>query len=136
MVIFGCLSVAYWVRKYFLLEMNKDYVKLAISKGLDKNTILYKHVLRNALLPFIRTIPASILTCFSGFYILEASFNIPGIGLTFMYAIQLKDIDLIRGLILFFSFLSISAHLIGDILTIIFSKKLSLYKEELKNEKQ
>lgn len=127
------LSIAYFVRKYILLEMNKDYVTFAISKGLDKNTILYRHIIRNSIVPFIRTIPTSILLCFSGFYILEASFNIPGIGLTLIYAIQLKDIDLIRGLIIFFSLLSIIAYLIGDLLTVIFKRKKSIDEGGIKN---
>ena len=135
LTICSSLSIAYFIRKYILIEMNKDYVKFAISKGLDKNTILYKHVLRNASIPFIRTIPASILMCFSGFYILEASFNIPGIGLTFIHAIQLKDVDLIRGLIIFFACLSIIAHLLGDLLTIIFKKKNDFLEEDFKDER-
>ena len=124
------LSIAYFVKKYITLELNKDYVKFAKSKGLKENHILYKHVLRNALIPFIRTIPASILVSFSGFYLLEASFNIPGAGLALIHAIRLKDISLMRGLISFFSFLSIAAFLIGDILTIIFRKKEEYVKED------
>lgn len=120
------LSIAYFVRKYILLEFDKDYVKFARSKGLSENVILFKHVLKNAIIPFIRTIPSSILMCFSGFYLLESSFNIPGIGLTLIYAVQLHDVYLIRGLIIFFSFLSVIAYLIGDILTIIFKRKTDI----------
>ena len=128
------LYIAYFVRKYILLEMDKDYIKFARSKGLPENTIFYKHAMKNAFIPFVRTIPTSILMCFSGFYMLEATFNIPGIGSTIIYAIQLKDIYLIRGLVLFFVFLSMIAHLIGDVLTIILKRKKDLKKEDLQNE--
>jgi ABC-type dipeptide/oligopeptide/nickel transport system permease component len=135
LTIVSSVSVAYFVRKYILIELDKDYVKFAISKGLNSNTILFKHVLRNAIIPFIRTIPSSILMCFSGFYILEASFNIPGVGLTLIHAIQLQDAYLIRGLIIFFIFLSMIAFLTGDVLTIIFKRKIDLSEGGFKNER-
>lgn len=128
------LYIAYFVRKYILLEMDKDYIKLARSKGLSENVIFYKHAMKNAFIPFIRTIPSSIIMCFSGFYMLEAVFNIPGIGSTIIYAILLKDIYLIRGLILFFVFISMFAYLIGDVFTIIFKRKKDLKMEAIINE--
>ena len=128
------LYIAYFVRKYILLELDKDYIKLARSKGLSENTIFYKHAMKNAFIPFVRTIPSSILMCFSGFYMLEATFNIPGIGSSIIYAIQLKDVYLIRGLVLFFVFLSMLAHLIGDALTIILKRKKDLKKEVLQDD--
>ena len=65
---------------------------------------------------------------------LEATFNIPGIGSSIIYAIQLKDVYLIRGLVLFFVFLSMLAHLIGDALTIILKRKKDLKKEVLQDD--
>lgn len=129
------ISIAYFVRKYILLELNKDYVKFAESKGFSKNYIIYKHVLRNALLPFIRTVPYSLMMCFCGYYLLEISFNVPGVGQTLIHAIQLQDTTLIRGLLLFFSFLSITAYLLGDILTLIFRRKSDYVKEGVSNER-
>jgi len=130
----SALSIAYFVKKYVSLELNKDYVIFAKSKGLDDKTILYRHVIRNALIPFLRTVPSSILLCFSGFYLFEASFNIPGAGLTLIHAIQLKDVNLIRGLITFFSSLSIISFLIGDLLTLILGRKMEYRKEMAKHE--
>ena len=124
------LYIAYFVRKYTLLELNKDYVKFARSKGLSENRILFKHVLRNSMIPLIRTIPSSILMCFCGFYLLEVSFNIPGIGQTLIYAIKIQDVNLIRGLLLFFSTLSITAFLLGDLLTDFFKRKKDFVKED------
>ena len=133
--IISSISIAYFVRKYILIELNKDYVKFAKSKGFSQNYIIYHHVLRNALIPFLRTIPYSIMMCFCGYYLLEISFNVPGVGQTLIYAIRLQDTNLIRGLLLFFSFLSISAYLTGDILTIIFRRKSDYIKEVPKNER-
>lgn len=130
------ITIAYFVRKYISIELNKDYVKFARSKGFSENYILYKHVLRNAFIPFIRTIPYSLMMCFCGYYLLEISFNVPGIGQTLIQAIKLQDIPLIRGLLLFFSFLSICAYLIGDILTILYVKKNDYAMEVNSNERQ
>jgi len=132
LTISSSISIAYFVKKYILIELNKDYVKFARCKGLSENTILFKHVLRNSIIPFIRTIPYSILACFSGYYLLEASFNIPGIGQTLIYAIKLHDIYLIRGLLILFSFLSVIAYLSGDLLMILFERKKVHLKEDLK----
>ena len=120
--LWGCFTVAYWVNKYISLEASKDYVKFALSKGLSQNHIFYKHIMKNALIPLIRTIPTSLVLCLSGFYLLEAAFNIPGIGLTLITAINLQDVYLVQGLILFFSFLSILAYLTGDIITILLNE--------------
>ena len=129
------LSIAYFIKKYIQIELNKDYVIMARAKGLTERNILYNHVLRNAMIPFYRTIPYSILTCFSGYYILEATFNIPGIGQTLFYAIQLKDVELIRGIILFFSFTSIIAYLLGDAVSLLATHGFKCDLEEKENER-
>lgn len=128
------IAIAFWVKKYILLEANKDYVKFAISKGLDEKTIFYKHIIKNALIPLIRTIPTSLAACLIGFYLLESAFGIPGSGLTLINALNLQDIYLIQGLILFFSTLSITSYLIGDLITVLLDHRVSLYKEGDKHE--
>lgn len=127
------LSIAYFIKKYIQIELNKDYVTMAKAKGLTEKEILHNHVLKNAMIPFYRTIPYSILICFSGYYILETTFNIPGIGQTLFYAIQLKDINLIRGIILFFSCTSLMAYLLGDIVSILATHGFKYNLEEKKN---
>ena len=126
----GCFSVAHWVKKYIVIEMNNDYVSYARSKGLSEKYIFYKHVMRNALIPLVRTIPTNLVNCLCGFYLLEAAFAIPGIGLTLTMAINLQDVYLAQGLIIFFSFLSISAYLVGDLITVLIDKRVSLAKEK------
>lgn len=125
----GCFHIAYWVHRYISLELDKDYVKFALAKGITYNRIFYKHVTRNALIPLIRTIPTSIALSLSGFYLLEASFNIPGIGLTLISAINLQDVYLAQGLILFFSSICVLAYLAGDIITTLLDNRVKLSKE-------
>lgn len=126
----GCFSVALWVKKYILIEYKKDYVTLSIAKGLNSNKVFTKHVFKNAIIPLIRNIPSSLVACISGFYLLEATFSIPGVGLTLMKAIGLEDVYLILGLTLFISFLSITAYFFGDIITIFLDSRVSFRKEE------
>lgn len=134
-VFLGSLSVAYWTKKYLILELDKDYVKFAISKGLDEKYIFYKHVFKNALQPLLRTIPTSLFACLCGYYLLELTFNIPGIGLTLITAINLNDIYLVLGLILFFSFFSVLSYFLGDMIAIILDKRIMNRKRGDKNEK-
>lgn len=126
--------IPHWVKMYVQTEMNKDYVKFAYSKGLDERYIFRKHIMKNALIPLIRTIPTSLLLCITGNYILEVTFNIPGSGSALVSAIKLNDVYLIEGLILFFSFLSVFAYLIGDILSILLDPRIK-YMEECQNER-
>ena len=123
------LAVAYWVKKYILIEANSDYVKLAVAKGLDDKTIFYKHIVRNALIPLVRTIPTSLVHCLCGFRLIEAVFNIPGVGLTLITAINLQDVYLAQGLILFFTICSVFAYFIGDLITVILDKRTTLQKD-------
>lgn len=124
-VLCGSLGIAYWVKKYILLESRKDYVKFAISKGIPEKDVFYKHILRNALIPLIRTIPTSLALCLCGNYLLELTFNIPGIDLTMISAISLNDTYLILGLTLFFSFFSIFSYFISDLLAYLLDKRIS-----------
>ena len=133
LVLFGSCLTAYWVKRYILLESNKDYVKFALSKGIDENTIFYKHIIRNALIPLIRTMPTSLAACICGYHLIEATFNIPGIGYTLITAINLQDIYLVQGLILFFSTFSVLSYLLGDLISVIFDKRIS-FREVAKHE--
>lgn len=134
-IIFGSITIAYWVKKYILLESEKDYVKFAVSKGLSSNRIFYNHIVRNALTPLIRTIPTSLALSLCGYYFLEATFNIPGIGFTLITAINSQDIFLVQGIILCFSFVSVFSYLLGDIIAILMDKRILMYKEVERNEK-
>lgn len=129
LVFWGCFNNAYWVKRYVSVELDKDYVKLAIAKGLPPNVVFYKHIMKNALIPFIRTIPTAIGSSIKGFYLLEAVFNIPGAGLAILSSIKLQDVYLVQGFILFYSFISLCSHLLGDLITILLDKRVSLGKE-------
>ena len=87
------------------------------------------------MIPLIRTIPTTLAQCVSGYYLLEATFNIPGIGLTLISAINLQDVYLVQGLIIFFSFISVFAHLLGDLIALFMDKRVCYTREVKNNEK-
>lgn len=127
------LVISHWVHMYIQKEAKKDYVLFAYSKGLNEKDVFYKHIMKNSLIPLIRSIPTSIVACICGSYLLETTFGIPGAGSTLISAIRLNDIILIRGLILFFSFISIVSYFIGDIISLILDPRVK-FKEGDRHE--
>ena len=75
----GMAGIALWVRRFMLDEFTSDYVKFARAKGLSENRILFTHVLRNAIVPLVRSIPAAILGALLGTFYLEKIYQINGI---------------------------------------------------------
>lgn len=102
-----------WYRTIFLEEINKDYVRTARAKGLSEIKILFKHVLKNALIPILTGIVVIIPTLFMGSLILESFFGIPGLGSYTIDAIQQQDFDIVRVMV----FIGTLLYIIGLVLT-------------------
>ncbi len=102
-----------WYRAIFLEEVNKEYVKAARSKGLSEIRVLYRHVLKNALLPILTGIVVIIPSLFLGSLIMESFFGIPGLGSYTIDAIQMQDFDIVRAMV----FLGTLLYIIGLMLT-------------------
>ncbi len=102
-----------WYRTLFLEEINKDYVRTARAKGLSELKILFKHVLKNAMIPILTGIVVVIPTLFMGSLILESFFGIPGLGSYTIDAIQQQDFDIVRVMV----FIGTLLYIIGLILT-------------------
>ena len=85
-----------WYRTIFLEEMHKEYVRTARSKGLSELAVLFKHILKNALLPILTGIVVIIPTLFMGSLIMESFFGIPGLGSYTIDAIAQQDFDIVR----------------------------------------
>ncbi len=116
-----------WVRRYMVDELNSDYVKFARAKGLSENRIMYTHVLRNACVPLVRNIPATLLTAIIGSYFVESIWSIPGTGRELMNALKgTPDIPAIQGLTVLYAAISMLAFLLGDIITVFFDPRIKL----------
>lgn len=112
-VISGAGAGTRWYRTIFLEEIYKDYVRTARAKGLSEQLILFKHVLRNALIPILTGIVVLIPTLFLGSLIMESFFGIPGLGSYTIEAIRQQDFDIVRVMV----YLGTVLYIIGLILT-------------------
>ena len=121
----GMSGIGLWVRRYMVNEFNSDYVKFARSKGLSENRIMSIHILRNAVVPLVRTFPAAIIGALMGSYFIENMYGINGIGNALMAAQNTSNVWLIQGIILFSAFLSVMSYLLGDIVTAAVDPRIS-----------
>lgn len=121
----GASGIGLWVRRYMVDEFNSDYVKFARSKGLSENRIMTIHILRNAVVPLVRTFPSAVIGALMGSYYLENMYAINGIGRALIVANETNNVWLIQGLILFTAFLSVVSYLLGDIVTAIVDPRIS-----------
>jgi peptide/nickel transport system permease protein len=102
-----------WYRTIFLEEMGKDFVRTARAKGLSEKVVLYRHVLRNGLIPILTGVVALLPMLFIGSLITESFFAVPGLGSYTIDAINNQDFAIVRSMV----FLGSVLYIIGLILT-------------------
>jgi len=102
-------------RTLFLEEINKDYVRTARAKGLSEPAVLFRHVLRNALIPILSSSVAVIPLLFMGSLITESFFSIPGLGSYLIEAIGAQDFAVVRAMVFIGSVLYILGLILTDI---------------------
>lgn len=102
-----------WYRAIFFEELQRDYVRTARAKGLSEWVVMFKHVLKNGLLPILTGIVVIIPTLFLGSLIMESFFGIPGMGSYTVDAIQQQDFAIVRTMV----FLGTVLYILGLILT-------------------
>ncbi len=116
-VIIGILSSlgsnVRWYRTIFLEEMNKEYVRTARAKGLSERIVLFKHVLRNALIPILTGVVVVVPLLFLGSLLVESFFGIPGLGSYTIDAINSQDFAIVRAMV----FLGSVLYIVGLVLT-------------------
>ncbi|MEE9543889.1 MAG: ABC transporter permease [Thermodesulfobacteriota bacterium] len=113
-------------RTVFLEEINKDYIRTARAKGLSETKVLFKHGLKNAMIPILTNIVVSIPFLFYGSLIMEAFFAIPGLGSFTIDAIQAQDFAIVRAMVYLGSILYISGLILTDISYTIFDPRIRL----------
>ena len=95
-VISGIGAETRWYRTIFLEEIHEEYVRTARAKGLSELTVMFRHVLKNAMIPILTGVVVIIPTLFLGSLILESFFGIPGLGSYTVDAIAQQDFDIVR----------------------------------------
>ncbi len=114
-VIGGIGAGSRWYRTLFLEEMGKDYVRTARAKGLAESVVMFRHVLKNALIPILTGVVVVIPLLFMGSLIVESFFGIPGLGSYTIDAIQAQDFAVVRAMVFIGSVLYIVGLLLTDI---------------------
>jgi peptide/nickel transport system permease protein len=107
-------------------ELKKSYVRTAILKGLPRRTVIFKHVLRNALLPTITIIAISFGWLISGLIVIENVFNYPGLGRLLVFAIDRRDLPLMQAVTMVTVFGFAVANLVADLLYAYLNPRIRL----------
>ncbi len=124
------LSYITKMMKSSMLEvLNSDYIRTAKAKGASNFLIVYKHALKNAVLPIITILGPMFAGIITGSLVVEKIFTIPGLGGQFTTSIFNRDYPMIMGLTIFYSILLIGSILIVDIVYAIIDPRIKLGKE-------
>ncbi len=103
-------------RSFFLDELGQDYVRTARAKGLTEKTVLFKHVLRNAMIPILTNIGLALPSVFVGSFLIEVFFSIPGLGREVLLAVNRSDYPVIQAITIYLAVLTMVINLAVDLL--------------------
>ena len=127
-------SIARYTRSSMLESLSKSYIKTARSYGLSVPQIIFKHALRNALIPVVTYLGPLIAAILTGGFVVESVFNVPGLGRYFIQSISNRDYPLIMGTTIFFATLVITMSFIVDIIYRVIDPRIQL--ESIKIEEK
>lgn len=117
-------TYARYMRSSMLDVVNQDYILTAEAKGLSQGQIVWRHILRNALLPCVTMICVSVAGIFSGSFIVESIFSLPGLGRYFISAISDRDYFVVLGLNVALTGVYVCSILISDILLMLLDPRI------------
>lgn len=120
--------IARLTRSSMLDAIHQDYIRTARAKGLKTNKIIFKHALRNSLIPVVTYIGPLVAYIITGGFVVETVFSIPGLGKYFVQSILARDYPIIMGTTIFLAFLLVVAMLLVDILYKIIDPRIELGK--------
>jgi peptide/nickel transport system permease protein len=103
-------------RSFLLDELGHDYVRTARAKGLDERRVLFKHVLRNALIPILTNLGLALPGVFVGSFLIEVFFSIPGLGREVLLAVNRSDYPVIQAVTVYLAVLTMTINLLTDLL--------------------
>ena len=114
-------------RGSMLEVLPSDYIRTARAKGLSEANVIFKHTLKNALLPVVSYLGPATAGILTGSFVVESIFNIPGMGRMFVLAAFNRDYTLILGLVVFFALLVVLFNAVVDILLGLLNPKLRMH---------
>jgi len=125
-VVSGIGAGSRWYRTFFLEEMGKDYVRTARAKGLSESLVMFRHVLRNALIPIVTGVVSLLPLLFMGSLLLESFFAVPGLGSYTIDGIQNQDFAIVRSMVFLGSVLYIFGLIMVDIVYTLVDPRIRL----------
>lgn len=118
--------IARYTRNEMLEVLQQDYILTAKSKGLSQWKVIFKHAMRNALIPIVTIIGPIVVSLLTGSLVIENIFSVPGIGSLFVDSIKMNDYTTIMGLTLFYSAFFILAVLVVDLLYSVIDPRIRI----------
>jgi peptide/nickel transport system permease protein len=103
------------MRSNMLEVIRQDYITTARAKGLPERIVIYKHALRNAMLPVITLLGLSVPGLIGGSVIFETIFSIPGMGQLFYMAVMARDYPVVMGILVIGAVLTLIGNLLADV---------------------
>ena len=103
-------------RSFFLDELGQDYVRTARAKGLGEGRVLFRHVLRNAMIPILTNVGLALPGIFVGSFLIEVFFSIPGLGREVLLAVNRSDYPVIQAVTVYLAVLTMLINLATDLL--------------------
>ena len=125
----GIASNAMWMRRYMVDQLNMDYIRLARAKGMTSTQVAFRHIFRNALVPMVQSLPASLLFTISGSLYVESLFSINGMGGLLVQSIQRQDNTLVQAMVCLYSVISVMGLLLGDLAMMLVDPRISFTKK-------
>ncbi|KOS24779.1 peptide ABC transporter permease [Bacillus anthracis] len=122
----GAAIVARMTRSSMFDVIRQDYIRTARAKGLKERVVIYKHALRNALIPVITVVGLQFGALLGGTVLVESVFPINGLGRLIVDAIRMRDLPMLQGGVLIASVIFVLVNLIVDILYRYFNKRIEL----------
>jgi peptide/nickel transport system permease protein len=117
-------TIARVTRSSMLEVLRQDYIRTERAKGLSERVVIYKHAVRNAMLPVITVIGLNFGLLLAGALLTETVFAWPGIGRYVVKAVQMRDYPVVQGCVLFFSFMFVIVNLITDLLYVLIDPRI------------
>jgi peptide/nickel transport system permease protein len=102
-------------RSFLLDELGQDYVRTARAKGMTERVVLFRHVLRNALIPILTNIGLELPGVFVGSFLIETFFSIPGLGREVLLAVNRSDFPVIQAVTIYLAMITMSVNLLTDV---------------------
>ena len=115
-----------YMRSSVLDVVNQDYITMAQAKGMSFGMIVRRHILRNSILPSLTILGPNVADVFTGSFIIESIFSIPGLGSYYITSVSDRDFPMIIGCTMFYTGVYILSLLIVDILYVIIDPRIRL----------